>query len=132
MSWWRWCLAPGTFLAGRLLWSLFRFLLFNVLTASSFLEGPYSLADGAAYLRQLANAEHDEDNDQNEGYGVMGGLRVQKKTALIHVFAESFFRYWNIRQSDREPIISAGSIASYGCEPTNNSKELGLKVGVAF
>jgi hypothetical protein len=75
---------------------------------------------------------NDLENEQNEGYGVRGALHVRKQTDSVNVFAEPFFRYWNIRQSDREPIISAGSVASYGCEPTNNSTELGLIVGVVF
>lgn len=85
-----------------------------------------------SHLSDADSRYNDLENEQNEGYGVRGALRVRKKTAAIHVFAEPFFRYWNIRQSDREPIISAGSIASYGCEPTNNSTELGFIVGVAF
>lgn len=72
------------------------------------------------------------NNKQDEGFGVRGSLKVQKKTEKFNLFVEPFIRYWNIRRSDDDNITYSGSIFGYGYEPKNNSTEIGCKLGLIF
>jgi hypothetical protein len=73
-------------------------------------------------------------NDQNGGYGARAGLRLAKEFANVGVTFEPFVRYWSIARSDWAPseTCAAGQLCAGGIEPTNTSKEVGVKMGMTF
>jgi hypothetical protein len=73
----------------------------------------------------------DISNDQDQGYGIRGAVRIEKKLTASSVFFEPFIRYWNISQSD-DAIFAAGGTLYRGYEPKNNTTEIGAAVGLKF
>lgn len=73
----------------------------------------------------------DISNEQDQGYGIRGAVRIEKKLTASSVFFEPFVRYWHISQSD-DTIFSAGGTLYRGYEPKNNTTEIGASVGLKF
>jgi len=73
----------------------------------------------------------DVDNQQDQGYGIRGAIRIEKKFTYTSILFEPFIRYWHISQSD-DTIFSAGGTIYRGYEPKNNTTEIGAKVGIKF
>ena len=72
-------------------------------------------------------------NDQNDGYGVRGSVKLAKSGEKYSYFIEPFVRYWNIDNSNIKAVTVGGSpIGVVGYEPKNHSTEVGVKVGVHF
>lgn len=63
-------------------------------------------------------------NDQHKGFGVRAGLKMQVNVSpRVGVFAEPFYRYWQIAESEM----------TYGfVEPYNTTEEYGVRVGLTF
>lgn len=76
----------------------------------------------------------DFDNDQDTGYGLRGSFKVQKRFDHAALFFEPFVRYWNVKESDKTPVILNGAVVpgAYWIEPKNTTSELGCKLGVQF
>ncbi len=73
------------------------------------------------------------DNDQHEGWGIRGSIKIQKEWEKIGLIIEPFIRYWDIEKSDEESITYSGTpIGLVGYEPKNNSMEIGGKLAVIF
>jgi hypothetical protein len=62
-------------------------------------------------------------NKQRQGYGLRGSFRLERLVATYGVSVEPYIRYWNIEDSE----ISDG-----GMEPSNITREIGLKLGLTF
>jgi len=73
----------------------------------------------------------DIDNQQDQGYGIRGAVRIEKKMTYSSIFFEPFVRYWHISQSD-DAIFSAGGTLYRGYEPKNNTTEIGAMAGLKF
>jgi len=73
----------------------------------------------------------DISNEQDQGYGIRGSVRIEKKLVASSVFVEPFVRYWHISQSD-DTLFSAGGTLYRGYEPRNNTTEIGASVGLKF
>lgn len=71
-------------------------------------------------------------NDQNDGWGARGSVRILKNFAKIDFAIEPYFRYWDIEDSDLMPDLSLQGIIFLGGEPANTTTEWGLKVGIRF
>ena len=71
-------------------------------------------------------------NDQNDGYGLRGSVRVMKQTDAIDFFVEPFVRYWDIEDSEVSLTTVNGAVVGAGLEPTNNTTEYGLKIGICY
>lgn len=79
-------------------------------------------------------------NDQRKGYGIRGAVMVSKDiTKGVNLFVEPFVRYWSIEDSDFSPLVINGvtqcdsnGLCDGGFEPSNVTKEIGLKMGVGF
>jgi hypothetical protein len=82
-------------------------------------------------LSDASPAFPDIDNQQDQGYGVRGSIRVEKKFVYTALYFEPFIRYWNISQSD-DAIFSAGGTLFRGYEPKNNTTEVGAILGLKF
>jgi hypothetical protein len=71
-------------------------------------------------------------NDQNSGYGLRASLIVKRQTDWGYFAIEPFIRYWNIDNSAEQIITQSGTPVAIGWEPTNNTTEIGLKLGIGF
>ncbi|NTV29262.1 MAG: hypothetical protein HGA80_04190 [Candidatus Omnitrophica bacterium] len=73
-------------------------------------------------------------NRQNRGFGLRGSLRVAKDFRNFGLAVEPFIRYWDIEDSDWAPteVCTPGQPCMGGLEPSNTTKECGLKVGITF
>ena len=85
-----------------------------------------------SYLSDAIASLNDIENGQNDGYGLRGSLKFQKKNEGINFVIEPFIRYWNIKKSEETTITYSGTIIGYGYEPKNNSTEIGCKLAVEF
>lgn len=74
----------------------------------------------------------DTENNQNDGYGLRGSIKLQKKTKIIDFLIEPYIKYWNIGKSEESEVTYAGGIVAHGYEPENNSMEIGGKIAVKF
>jgi hypothetical protein len=62
-------------------------------------------------------------NKQREGYGLRGSLRVEKLSTYYGLSIEPYVRFWDIENSE---------IADGGMEPSNITREIGLRLGLTF
>ena len=73
------------------------------------------------------------ENDQDDGYGVRGSIKLVKTGEKYSILVEPFIRYWNIEDSDLQSVSIGGTpIGIVGIEPENNSFEAGFKVGFNY
>jgi len=69
------------------------------------------------------------ENNQENGWGTRGSVRIIKNLGKIDFAVEPYFRYWDIDDSDYLYIPEIGDFIH---EPPNTSKEWGGRVGVRF
>ena len=73
------------------------------------------------------------ENDQDEGWGARGSIKLVKKSEKADWVIEPYYRYWDISQSDVQSITFSGTpIGVVGYEPDNKSMEWGVKLAVNF
>jgi len=73
------------------------------------------------------------ENDQNEGWGARGSIRIMKETKNVDFFVEPFIRYWDIDDSEISIINFMGQPTLFaGLEPANTSEQYGIMVGTRF
>jgi hypothetical protein len=83
-----------------------------------------------SYLRDLG-ADNNVHNTQTKGYGLRGGINFVPESLPFLSFG-AFVRYWNIEDSDVQPINVGGQVFEYGQEPGNNTLETGLQAKIRF
>ena len=76
------------------------------------------------YLSDVNPGLPDINNDQNHGYGNRGRLAFEHKSWSF----AAWFEYWNIRDSEVQPI-GGGYVA---LEPANSTKEYGVELRYRF
>ncbi|MBN2398305.1 MAG: autotransporter outer membrane beta-barrel domain-containing protein [Deltaproteobacteria bacterium] len=74
----------------------------------------------------------DMENDQNDGYGARGSIKLLRKGETTRLLIEPYIRYWDIDKSEVRNITYSGVIVGYGWEPENDTTEIGLKIGIIF
>ena len=84
-----------------------------------------------SYLSDASALLPDIENDQDQGYGLRGSIRVEKKFVYTSFFVEPFVRYWHISRSD-DTIVAGSGLFVFGYEPKNNTTEIGAMVGLKF
>jgi hypothetical protein len=84
------------------------------------------------YLSDVDPGNNDIENRQTSGYGFRGSISIAKKYEKVGFIIEPYIRYWNINDSEIEPITYYGTIVNYGIEPNNTSTEIGCKLAVTF
>jgi hypothetical protein len=73
------------------------------------------------------------NNAQRNGTGWRGSCKIEKDLPRLKLSVEPFYRYWNVKSSVFEPIISAGEPTGWWLyEPDNTTEEIGIKIGVGF
>jgi hypothetical protein len=80
-----------------------------------------------SHLGEVAGYE-DIENDQDDGYGVRGSVKLQKSSGKVDYIIEPFFRYWNIEESG----ATRDSMGRRWVEPKNNSTEVGILFSARF
>ena len=75
----------------------------------------------------------DTTHHQSQGWGARFSLKVEQEVGQIAIFAEPFYRYWKIQDSDVGFSISE-QLMQYqaSIEPFNITREYGVKVGIKF
>lgn len=72
-------------------------------------------------------------NDQHQGYGLRGSIKIMKEVSHVGLFVEPFVRYWDIEDSGVGCVNSSlGYGSACGLEPSNRTKEIGMKAGLHF
>ena len=72
-------------------------------------------------------------NAQDKGFGVRASAKFEVGFGAFSVFAEPFYRYWKIQNSDVVAYFDYSAMQWYGAqEPFNITREYGVRVGVAF
>ena len=70
----------------------------------------------------------DVENDQEEGYGLRGSIKIKKESERVNYVIEPFIRYWDIENS--ETTTDPGGTS--WIEPTNTTQEIGIKFAAEF
>ena len=71
-------------------------------------------------------------NDQKDGYGFRGSVRLVREGENVDFSVEPFFRYWHIEDSEISLVTYSGVAVGYGLEPENETSELGVKISARF
>jgi hypothetical protein len=97
------------------------------------LSGEYDLfwhgwqfSGNAQYLGVDLGNEFQATNNQKDGWGARGSVRITKDCGRLGFAVEPYFRYWDIDHSDIASLM--GGII----EPANKSREWGTKIGIRF
>ena len=69
---------------------------------------------------------------QTRGYGARGSISIARKGERVGFVIEPYIRYWNIADSDYEPVTYYGTFLTYAIEPSNESVEFGCKLAITF
>jgi hypothetical protein len=85
-----------------------------------------------SHLEDVSPALNTLKNDQDDGYGVRGSVRIAKELRDFEFFVEPFVRYWDIDQSEAATVTCGGTPCALGFEPKNNTLETGVRVGGKF
>lgn len=84
-----------------------------------------------SYLSQVSSGLSDLHNTQHSGYGVRGSVMVRMDAAHPVEFGP-YVRYWNVKQSDTQPVGFRGVTVGSGYEPANHTTEIGIAAKVWF
>ncbi len=85
-----------------------------------------------SHLSDVDPGYNDLINEQQEGYGLRGSLKIRKEFETVDFVIEPFIKYWNIKKSEISYVTYNNVIGGYGYEPKNNSTEYGIKLAVRF
>ena len=83
------------------------------------------------YLRDLG-ADNNLENHQGGGFGVRADFMVAPPVDFYNFSFGPYFRYWNIAESDVQPIYFGGVEGGAGLEPKNNTFEAGIRTSIKF
>ncbi|MEW6067879.1 MAG: hypothetical protein AB1610_06280 [Nitrospirota bacterium] len=85
-----------------------------------------------SHLSDVDSGYNDVENEQNEGYGVRGSIKVYKRIKNMDIAIEPFIRYWHIMKSEIADWTYYGTYIGYAYEPENKSTEFGIKASITF
>jgi len=79
----------------------------------------------------------DVRNEQDKGFGLRAGLKLEQNFGSFGIFVEPFYRFWKIQNSEVKPITITNGTNEYVTgqgvvEPFNITREYGVKVGISF
>lgn len=81
-----------------------------------------------SYLRD-AGFDNNIQNNQEKGFGLRGSISFVPAD-IPFLSLGVFARYWNIRDSDYQPVYLGGSLYGYGQEPANTTLETGVQAKI--
>lgn len=85
-----------------------------------------------SYLSQVNRGLSDLHNSQDSGYGWRGSVMVVRMDNPRPIEFGPYVRYWNVKQSDTQPINFRGVTVGGGFEPANHTTEIGVAAKVWF
>lgn len=86
-----------------------------------------------SHFSDVSSEYNDPENDQDQGYGVKGSIRIAKGGGGEIGFAvEPFFNYWNIEDSKTASLTQNGFPVGEVIEPKNKSTEYGVNLKLIF
>lgn len=86
-----------------------------------------------SHLGDFAAGLDTVENDQEDGYGIRGSIKFQKKSEKVDYVIEPFIRYWDIGKSEETSVTYSGMpIGLVLYEPANDSTEFGIKFVAKF
>ena len=85
-----------------------------------------------SHLEDVNSSFNLVSNDQNDGYGIRGSVKLTKKSDRFDVVIEPFVRWWSIKDSQFSNVTFTGAIVGYAYEPKNETLEMGGKVSFLF
>ena len=75
-------------------------------------------------------------NDQKDGWGARGSVRISKRVGRMDLCIEPYFRYWDIGDSDIDILtyFDPNDLIAIGPmhEPPNTTREWGSRLGIRF
>ncbi len=83
------------------------------------------------YLSDLG-ADNNLLNHQAGGFGARAEFTIAPPVDFENFQFGPYFRYWNIHESDVQPIYFGGVLGGYGLEPKNNTTEVGIRTSLKF
>lgn len=105
----------------------------DVWSIGAVMEYDYFLSgEQKSHLSDADASFKDLKNDQDDGYGLRGSVKLVKKGETADILIEPYINYWNIKKSNDANVTYAGVIVGYGYEPKNNSTEAGIKVAIKY
>ena len=72
------------------------------------------------------------ENDQKNGYGIRGYVRIIKEMDKMNIVVEPFIHRWDIDDSASSTVTCGGIPCAEGYEPKNETNDYGIRVGVEF
>ena len=99
------------------------------------LNGEYDHLFWGAVTRYLSQYDPDYatlNNTLKKGYGIRSGIKIIKENTSINLFAEPYFRYWNINQSKAADVMALGISQGIWQEENNKTYEMGMRLGAQF
>ncbi len=85
-----------------------------------------------SHLQDVDRGLKQLENEQEDGFGLKGALKILKKDEHCDIFFETFVNYWNIDDSRASSVTYSGFVIGAGIEPENTSKEYGIRLGARF
>jgi len=86
-----------------------------------------------SHFSDVSSEYNDPENDQDEGYGVKGSLKIAKGGGGEIGFAvEPFVNYWKIEDSKTATLTQNGFPVGEVIEPKNESTEFGVSLKLIF
>jgi hypothetical protein len=85
-----------------------------------------------SHLSDVVPELNDLTNNQENGYGLRGSLKIRKGFETVDFIIEPFIKYWNIKESEKSNIAYNNVVIGYGYEPRNDSTEYGIKLAMQF
>ena len=71
-------------------------------------------------------------NDQSNGYGIRGGLKLEKKGERLDLLFGPYVRWWSVGNSKSANVTFSGVIVGTGYEPKNETLEVGGTIALRF
>ncbi|MBI3616224.1 MAG: autotransporter domain-containing protein [Candidatus Omnitrophica bacterium] len=85
-----------------------------------------------SHLEDASPSFNTVSNNQNNGYGIRGGLKLEKKGERFDFLIGPYVRWWHIGNSKSANITFSGVIVGTGYEPKNEALEVGGQLAVRF
>lgn len=85
-----------------------------------------------SHLEDASPSFNTVSNDQNNGYGIRGMLKLEKKGERFDFLIGPYIRWWRIGNSKSANVTFAGVIIGTGYEPKNETLEVGGTIALRF
>ena len=85
-----------------------------------------------SHLEDASAGFNEISNDQDNGYGARGSVKLQKRGERFDLLIEPYIRWWSVGNSKSANVTFSGVIVGTGYEPKNETLEVGGGFSVLF